>query len=48
MELAQSSYLGAEAPPWPYDPDKAARLRVHLTDILTTLAALAPTLKGTA
>ena len=48
MELAQSSYLGTEAPPWPYDPDKAARLRVHLTDILTTLAALAPTLKGTA
>ncbi|KZZ28709.1 N-formylglutamate deformylase, partial [Sulfitobacter sp. HI0082] len=48
MELAQSTYLDTEAPPWPYDPDKAARLRVHLTDILTTLAALAPTLKGTA
>ena len=48
MELSQSTYLGTEAPPWSYDPDKAARLRDHLTDILTTLAALAPTLKGTA
>lgn len=48
MELAQSSYLSAEAPPWPCDPEKSARLRVHLTDILTTLAAMAPTLKGTA
>ena len=47
MELAQSSYLSAEAPPWPCDPEKSARLRVHLTDILTTLAAMAPTLKGT-
>ncbi|MEP3688111.1 MAG: N-formylglutamate deformylase [Sulfitobacter dubius] len=47
MELAQSTYLGTEAPPWSYDPDKAARLRGHLTDILTTLAAMAPTLKGT-
>ncbi|MEO9630655.1 MAG: N-formylglutamate deformylase [Sulfitobacter sp.] len=48
MELAQSSYLSAEAPPWPCDPEKSARLRRHLTDILTTLAAMAPTLKGTA
>ena len=47
MELAQSSYLSAEAPPWPCDPEKSARLRVHLTDILTTLGAMAPTLKGT-
>ena len=48
MELAQRSYLSAEAPPWPCDPEKSARLRRHLTDILTTLAAMAPTLKGTA
>lgn len=48
MELAQSTYLSAEAPPWPCDPEKSARLRRHLTDILTTLAAMAPTLKGTA
>ncbi|WP_417607528.1 N-formylglutamate deformylase [Primorskyibacter flagellatus] len=48
MELAQSAYLGAEAAPWPYDDAKAARLRAHLTDILTKLADLAPTLKGKA
>ena len=47
MELAQSTYLGAEAAPWRYDEDKAARLRVHLKSILTKLAMLAPTLKGT-
>ena len=48
MELAQSTYLKAEASPWSYDETKAARLRPHLTTILTQLAALAPTLKGTA
>lgn len=47
MELAQSSYLKAEAAPWQYDNDKAARLRVYLKSILTKLAAMAPTLKGT-
>ena len=47
MELAQSTYLTAEAAPWAYDPDKAARLRAHLTRILETLADLAPTLGGT-
>ncbi|GAW35813.1 N-formylglutamate amidohydrolase [Roseovarius sp. A-2] len=47
MELAQSTYLSAETAPWGYDEDKAARLRPHLTSILTKLAALAPTLKGT-
>ncbi|MBK0327992.1 N-formylglutamate deformylase [Rhodobacteraceae bacterium F11138] len=46
MELAQSTYLTAEAAPWIYDAEKAARLRTHLTSILTRLAALAPTLKG--
>ena len=47
MELAQSTYLSAEAAPWPYDSAKADRLRAHLKTILTTLADLAPTLKGT-
>ncbi|MCQ0092046.1 N-formylglutamate deformylase [Roseovarius sp. M141] len=43
MELAQSTYLTVEAAPWPYDTDKADRLRVHLRDILTKLADLALT-----
>lgn len=47
MELAQSTYLTDEAAPWTYDADKSERLRVHLSSILTQLAALAPTLKGT-
>lgn len=47
MELAQSTYLKTESPPWVYDADNAAHLRVHLTSILTKLATLAPTLKGT-
>jgi N-formylglutamate deformylase len=45
MELAQSTYLQTETSPWAYDADKSARLRVHLTSILTKLANLAPTLK---
>ncbi len=47
MELAQSTYLGSETAPWHYDTQKAARLRPHLTSILTQLAELAPSLKGT-
>ncbi|TNF19071.1 MAG: N-formylglutamate deformylase [Rhodobacteraceae bacterium] len=51
MELAQSTYLTAEAPPWTHDDSKAARLRPHLRSILTRLADLAPALsqsmKGT-
>ena len=51
MELAQSTYLSAEEAPWTYDTDKSERLRVHLTEILTKLAELAPnlvtSLKGT-
>lgn len=47
MELAQSTYLSAEASPWDYDAEKAAQLRPHLTEILHKLAELAPTLKGT-
>lgn len=41
MELAQSAYLGAEAPPWSYDVAKADRLRVHLSRILQALLQLA-------
>lgn len=44
MELAQTSHLASEAPPFAYDEDKAARLRVHLKDILHRIAALAATL----
>lgn len=41
MELAQSTYLLAEAPPWTYDINKATRLRKVLTEILTSLNDLA-------
>lgn len=44
MELAQATHLAAEAPPFAYDPDKAARLRPYLAQILNTLADLAPEL----
>ena len=46
MELAQSSYLAAEAPPWAVDAEKARRLRGYLRGILETLADLAPELRG--
>lgn len=42
MELAQSTYLTAEAPPWAYDQARAVPLRRTLQDILTHLAELAP------
>ena len=44
MELAQSTYLTAEAPPWRYDPGKAAVLREHLGAMLAALADLVPDL----
>lgn len=47
MELAQCSYLAEEAPPWRYDEAKADRLRHHLSEILTRLAALIPNQRGT-
>ena len=47
MELAQSTYLVDEADPWTYDQGSADRLRPHLTQTLTALADLAPTLGGT-
>ncbi|MEL6466806.1 MAG: N-formylglutamate deformylase [Pseudomonadota bacterium] len=40
MELAQSTYLQAEAPPWAYDPSKASALRPMLTRILASLQNL--------
>jgi formiminoglutamase len=45
MELAQSTHLTTEAPPYAYDPAKAERLRVHLKDILVRIAEIAPALK---
>jgi N-formylglutamate deformylase len=45
MELAQSTHLATEAPPFAYDAAKAERLRVHLKDILERLAEIAPSLK---
>lgn len=37
MELAQSTYLAAEAAPWRYDPARADALRKHLRAILADL-----------
>jgi N-formylglutamate deformylase len=48
MELAQSTYLTTESAPWTYDTAKADRLRGHIKEILTTLAAMAPGLGDTA
>jgi formiminoglutamase len=46
MELAQSTHLETETPPFAYSAGKAARLRPILREILMTLADLAPSLKG--
>lgn len=46
MELAQSTYLTEETPPWAFDDAKAEQLRPHLSEILATLASLAPILGG--
>jgi N-formylglutamate deformylase len=46
MELAQSTYLAAEEPPWTLDPDRVAEMRQHLGALLATLAALAPELRS--
>lgn len=46
MELAQSTHLSTEAPPFSYDSAKAERMRSHLRRILETLETLAPTLRG--
>lgn len=42
MELAQSTYLSAEATPWTYDADKADKLRDVLRTILSSLADWRP------
>ena len=44
MELAQVSHLATEVPPFDLDEAKAAKLRVHLKDILHRIEALASTL----
>ncbi|NEX46352.1 N-formylglutamate deformylase [Pseudotabrizicola algicola] len=44
MELAQESHLETEAPPFALDTARAADLRRTLTEILATLADLAPRL----
>ena len=46
MELAQSTHLATEAPPFAYDEDKAGALRVTLRAILERLAALAPEVRA--
>lgn len=45
MELAQSTYLVSEAPPFAHDGRKARRLRPYLREILSTLNALSDTVK---
>ncbi len=44
MELAQSSHLAREAPPFDLDPDKAVALRAVLSVLLQRLTDLAPSL----
>ena len=44
MELAQSTHLVSEDTPFAFNEVKAARLRVHLKEILSALADLAPAL----
>ena len=41
MELAQSTYLTAEAPPFAYDAERAAKVRVHLQTLLARIEAVA-------
>jgi formiminoglutamase len=45
MEIVQSAYLAAEAPPFAYDPARAAPLRDLLARLLGGVAALAPSLE---
>lgn len=41
MELAQSTHLASETPPFAYDDSKAAKLRIHLKTILTQIERFA-------
>ena len=45
MELAQSTHLATETPPFAYDTAKADRLRLHLKDVLTRIEQIALGLK---
>ncbi|MBD9371857.1 N-formylglutamate deformylase [Rhizobium sp. ARZ01] len=45
MELAQSTHLSSETPPFAYDPAKAKRLRIHLKTILQQIEQIALDLK---
>lgn len=45
MELAQSTYLCTETPPFAYDANKAAAVRVHLKNILERIEQIALRLK---
>jgi N-formylglutamate deformylase len=45
MELAQSTYLESEAPPWAYSSTKVTPLRTVLKDVLATLHHLVMALK---
>jgi formiminoglutamase len=45
MELAQSTHLATEAPPFAHDPARADRLRTHLKTILERIEASALSLK---
>ena len=46
MELAQSTHLASEVAPYAYDPARADALRPVLSEILHSLANLAPDLRG--
>ncbi|WP_299150936.1 N-formylglutamate deformylase [uncultured Tateyamaria sp.] len=45
MELAQSTYLATETPPWDYDEEKATALRYRLSHVLMALEGVAPSLR---
>jgi len=45
MELAQSTHLASEAPPFAYDSGRADNLRIHLKSILTRIEQIALGLK---
>lgn len=40
MELAQSTYLTSESPPWEFSTEKSTQLRVVLTKVINSLTAL--------
>jgi formiminoglutamase len=46
MELAQSTHLATETPPFAYDAEKAKHLRTHLKTMLTRIEAIALDLKS--